>query len=58
MTNYLYKLTYKNMHVLSSINNLQNIINELNMHGVYPQNIDHLFDDKIMQDYKLSVTSI
>lgn len=58
MINYLYKLTYKNMHVLSSINNLQNIINELNMHGVYPQNIDDLFNNKIMQDYKLSVTSI
>lgn len=58
MTNYLYKLTYKNTHVLSSINNLQNIINELNMHGVYPHNIDDLFNDKIMQDYKLDIINL
>lgn len=58
MKNYLYKLTYKGMHVLSSINNLQNIINELNMHGVYPHSIDDLFNNKIMQNYKLTVTSI
>ena len=57
MTNYLYKLTYKGMHVLSS-NNLQNIINELNMYDVYPKCIDDLFNDKIMQDYELIVTSI
>ena len=58
MKNYLYKLTYKGMHDLSSINNLQNIINELSMHGVHPQNIDDLFNNKIMQGYKLTVTSI
>lgn len=55
MKHYVYKLFYKDTHVLSAINNLQNIINEVTEHGIKITCIDDLFDKDIMQDYKLIV---
>ena len=50
-----FKLLYNNIHVLSTINNLQPIISEVTQHGVIINKIDDLFNANIMKDYKLLV---
>lgn len=55
MKNTFFKLTYKDTHILSAINNLQNIINEVTSHGIKITCIDDLFNKDIMQNYKLYV---
>jgi len=55
MKHYLFKLLYKNMHVLSVIDNLQNIIDELEAKNINISCIDDLFNNNIMQDYALQV---
>lgn len=55
MKHYIYKLLYKNMHVMSSIDNLQHVIDELNNNNININCIDDLFNNNIMQEYKLIV---
>lgn len=58
MKHYLFKLLYKNVHVLSVIDNLQGIINELKTHDINISCIDDLFNKKIMHDYVLQVITL
>ena len=55
MTVRFFKLLYKDMHVLSTINNLQPIIDEVTQHGITINKVDDLFNVDIMKDYKLLV---
>lgn len=52
---YIYKLCYKGMHVLTSINNLNGIIKELKEHDIKISCIDDLFNTNKMGFYTLSV---
>lgn len=58
MKHYIYKLLYKNTHVMSSIDNLQNVINELINHNININCIDDLFNNNIMQEYKLTIKEV
>ena len=58
MKHYLFKLLYKNMHILSVIDNLQGIINELETKNINISCIDDLFNKKIMQGYILQVITL
>ena len=51
----IYKLCYKGMHVLTSINNLNGIIKELKEHDIKISCIDDLFNTDKMGAYTLSV---
>ena len=51
----IYKLTYKGMHVLTCINNLNGIIKELKEHNIKISCIDDLFNNNKMGFYTLSV---
>lgn len=55
MTVRFFKLLYKDMHVLSTINNLQPIIDEVTRHGIVINKVDDLFNTNIMKDYKLLI---
>ena len=51
----IYKLCYKDMHVLTCINNLNGIIKELKEHDIKIACIDDLFNTNKMGAYKLVV---
>lgn len=52
---YIYKLCYKGMHVLTCINNLNGIIEELKSHDIKINCLEDLFNNKKMGFYTLIV---
>lgn len=52
---YIYKLLYNDMHVLTCINSLKGIIDELKSHDIKINCIDDLFNNDKMGAYKLVV---
>ena len=52
---YIYKLLYNDMHVLTCINSLNGIIEELKSHDIKINCIDDLFNNNKMGLYKLVI---
>ena len=58
MSKSIYELFYNDMHVLTCVNSLNGIIEELKNHNVKISCVDDLFNNNIMGLYKVSVNQV